>query len=177
MPSPHSSLHRNAVEEKMRIRNGASFYNLTGRFGSWIARRGSTDDLRKFVRMCCVSAIVNGIGYALYLLLTYNGLTPKLAATICFAAGVAVGFILNRQWAFRDPKYIRQTLPRYVIAYAIAYVVNIAGLYLFVDVFGYVHQIVQLMLALVIALGLYVTLRYWIFSGTLPESPRNQSVE
>jgi putative flippase GtrA len=127
--------------------------------------------------MCCVSGIVNGLGYALYLLLTFNGIDPKMAATICFAAGVAVGFILNRKWAFRDPTYIRRTLPRYVIAYAIAYVVNIAGLYVLVDVFGYMHQIVQLMLAFVIALGLYVTLRYWIFSGTLPKSPRNQPVE
>jgi putative flippase GtrA len=119
----------------------------------------------------------NGLGYALYLLLTYNGIEPKLAATICFVAGVAVGFILNRNWSFGDPTRMRHTLPRYAVAYAIAYLVNILGLYLLVDVFGYFHQIVQLVLALVIACGLFVAQKLWIFSGTLRGTPCNETVE
>ena len=116
--------------------------------------------------MCCVGAVVNGLGFVLYLLLTYSLIEPKLAATICFVGGTSAGFILNRNWSFGDPTCMRQTLPRYVFAYAIAYTVNIVGLYVFVDVFGYLHQIVQLILALIIACGLFVAQKIWIFPSS-----------
>ena len=116
--------------------------------------------------MICVGATVNGLGLIVYLFLTRSGMGPKLVATICFLGGVAVGFILNRNWTFRDPTYMRYTLPRYTVAYAVAYAVDIAGLYVFVDRMGYGHEIVQIALVMVIACGLFLAQKYWIFYDT-----------
>ena len=112
-----------------------------------------------------VGILTNIVGYLLYLWLTLLGLDPKVSATICFASGVAIGFVLNRTWSFRDRTYIRSTFPRYVIAYASAYIVDIIGLYLLVDLAGYRHEIVQLILIVSIAFGLFAAQKIWIFSG------------
>lgn len=129
------------------------------------ARRSIASGLVQIFRYAIVGVGVNVLAFALYLFLTYNGTGPKLAATICFACGVAIGFVLNRSWSFGNRAAIRHTMPRYVIAYAVAYGVNIFGLYALVDVLGYPHQLVQILLVLVIACGLFVAQRFWIFAG------------
>ena len=128
-------------------------------------------------RMCCVSLFVNGLGFAVYVWLTYSGLEPKLSATLCFAGGVLAGYSLNRSWTFRDPTYMHHTLPRYAIAYGIAYIVNMLGLYVFFDRIGYPHMIVQLALVIVISCALFLAQKFWIFSGKHGLTRYNQSVE
>jgi putative flippase GtrA len=116
-------------------------------------------------RYAVVGAVINVAGYLLYLWLTVLALDPKAAATICFAGVMAIGFVFNRTWTFQDRAYIRRTFPRYVIAYASAYIVQIVGLYLLVDLAGFRHEIVQLILIVSIACGLFAAQKIWIFSG------------
>ena len=120
-------------------------------------------DLIKFFRTCSVSVVVNGVGLVVYFLITQAGTEPKVAATICFALGVAIGFTLNCGWSFHSTANIRHTLPRYVIVYVIAYVADIGGLYAFVDVMGRPHLIVQTCLGALIAMGLFLAQNLWVF--------------
>jgi putative flippase GtrA len=124
----------------------------------------------QFFRMCCVSAVVNGLGFVAYLGLTNGGFDPKLAATICFAAGVTVGFILNRKWTFRDSRQMHKTLLRYIIVYIGAYAGNMLGLYVFFDRLGYPHQFVQAGIIVLLIVLLFAAQRFWIFAST-PELP------
>jgi putative flippase GtrA len=117
----------------------------------------------QFTRMSAVSAVVNIVAYIVYLGLTEVGLDPKLAATICFAGGVLAGFTLNRRWTFRDAGDPRRALVRYSIVYGGAYVWNIAGLYVFVDLLQYPHQFVQAAIFFTNAGVLFSLQRFWIF--------------
>jgi putative flippase GtrA len=108
---------------------------------------------------------VNVVGYAVYIGLTEIGLDPKVAATICFAGAVLAGFTLNRRWTFRDAGDPRRALVRYSIVYGAAYAWNIAGLYVFVDLLHYPHQIVQAAIFVSNAGVLFCLQRFWIFSS------------
>jgi SAM-dependent methyltransferase/putative flippase GtrA len=115
-------------------------------------------------RYAGVGVTTNAAAYLLYLLLTRVGLAPMVAATIAFAAAVAASFVLNRNLTFRSRGDRRTSLRRYVIAYGTAYVADIAGLYVFVNLFGYPHEIVQLVLIVVTACGLFLTQKFWVFA-------------
>lgn len=126
---------------------------------------------RQFFFYAFFGVALNVAGYILYLCLTTYGLDPKVAATIGFPIGVAAGFLLNRRWTFGVGDRFSDSASRYVSAYVIAYAVNIAGLYLFVDVLRYPHQIVQIILILLIACGLFAAQKFWIFSDRRQDKP------
>jgi putative flippase GtrA len=105
----------------------------------------------------------NAILYLGYLGLTSVGVGHKLAATVLYVVGTFNTFFFNRSWTFKHVGDMRNSLPRYWIAYALGYVANIVLLALLVDVAGYSHEIVQGILILVIALTLFVLQRYWVF--------------
>ena len=117
----------------------------------------------QFTRYAVIGAVVNISGYLLYLWLTFIRLDPKAAATISFAVGMAVGFVLQRNWTFRNRGHLRQSLAYFAVAYAVAYATNIGGLYILVDILRYPHQIVQLVLILSIACGLFIAQKFWVF--------------
>ena len=128
-------------------------------------RIGTDPVVGQFVRYAFIGIMTNVTGYLLYLWLTFRGLDPKAAATLSFAWGVAAGFVLNRSWTFRDGGHPRRTLPYYIAAYSIAYAANILGLYVFVDILRYRHEIVQVLLILSLACCLFLAQKFWIFSG------------
>ena len=119
---------------------------------------------RQLFRYGAIGGLINTTAYLLYLWLAHVGLDPKAAATICFAGGTILGFFLNKSWTFQHPGRFHQTFVYHVIVYAVAYLTNIGGLYIFVDAMDYPHEIVQLVLILLIACGLFVAQKYWIFS-------------
>lgn len=121
--------------------------------------------LGQLVRYGSIGAAINIVGYLLYLWLTFNGLDPKTAATISFVFGVVVGFFSHRRFTFRHAGDVRQPVVKYLLAYLTGYVANMLGLYAMVDVLGYPHEIVQASLIVLIAAGLFMAQKFWIFAG------------
>jgi SAM-dependent methyltransferase/putative flippase GtrA len=119
----------------------------------------------QFYRYAFVGVVTNVAAYLLYLGLTFWGLEVKIAATVSFVAVVILGFGLNRNVTFQNVDDPRITLRRYVVVYAIAYLSDIAGLHLFATLAGYTHEIVQLVLIVIIAGGLFVAQKFWVFAG------------
>jgi putative flippase GtrA len=81
--------------------------------------------------------------------------------------GVAQTFIFNKRWSFRHDGTQGAALIRYCVAYGLGYVINLAALFLFVDRFGYPHQIVQGVLVLMLAAFLFVLQKFWVFRSTI----------
>lgn len=103
--------------------------------------------------------------YAGYLLATSLGMGHKTAMTLLYATGILVTFLFNRNWTFRDRGNKPGAFIRYIVIYGLGYLVNFAGLYLFVDKIGYPHQIVQGILILFVAMLLFLLQRYWVFNS------------
>jgi putative flippase GtrA len=132
--------------------------------------------LRQFYRYGVTGLLSNGILYVGYLVLTGLGLGPKLAASLVFAVGVTVSYILNSRWTFSHHGGGRNVYSRYWVAYGLAYVLNMSMLALLVDEMGLKHQVVQGVLVLVIALLLFLLQKYWVFRRTGDRSSHSPSV-
>lgn len=119
--------------------------------------------LTQFVRYGTLGALTNVSGYALYLGITYLGVGAKLAMTVLYCVGVCVSFVGNRQWVFGSNDGMFATTMRFLLAYAIGYLVNYAILAVFVDCLGYNHAYVQAVSIIVVALFLFATFKFFVF--------------
>lgn len=115
------------------------------------------------IRFGIVGVISNIFLYFLYLFFTLQGVGHKAAMTLLFTIGFVQTFFFNRFWTFEDQGLIRSTFAKYFLAYFFAYIINITALYVFSDLFGYRHQIIQGLMVFIVALFLFVVQRYWVF--------------
>lgn len=120
----------------------------------------------QFIRYVVVGLASNAAIYVAYLLLTLLGMGPKLAMSLLYGVGVLQTFVFNKKWSFRFDGAATPALLRYVVAYAVGYVVNLLALMLLVDQAGMQHQLIQALMIFVVAIMLFVAQRYWVFRQT-----------
>lgn len=116
-------------------------------------------------RYALVGLASNLVGYLLYLLITQAGMGHKSAMTLLYAVGVAQTFYFNRVWSFGHDGRVLTSFVRYISAYALGYVFNLAMLLLLVDLWGWPHQWVQGAMTFVLAGMLFLMQRYWVFAA------------
>ena len=121
------------------------------------------DTAREFARFAIVGVVSNAALFALYLVMTDMGTSPKLAATIAYALGVLQTFTFNRSWSFRDIGTPGPALARYVVVYAGGYIANMLVLAVLVDRAGYPHQWVQGATIVALAIASFLLQKYWVF--------------
>lgn len=120
---------------------------------------------RTLLRYGIVGLVSNGIGYLLYLLLTWLGMEYRVAVTLLFAVGVVQTFFFNKSWSFGHIGSTQPVLLRYWAVYVAAFFLNIAALTVLVEYVDVPHQIAQAILVFVIAGLIFIALRCWVFPG------------
>ena len=120
----------------------------------------------QLLKYALVGLLSNSCGYALYLLLTELGTTPKLTMTALYVSGALIGFVGNRRLTFSYRGGVLGSGLRFVLAQTGGYAINFCLLTLFVDRLGYAHQWVQAMAILLVAAYLFVTLKFFVFKAT-----------
>lgn len=118
---------------------------------------------RSLWRYLVVGLLSNGVGYSLYLLLTWLGVGPKVSMSILYCVGTALGFIGNRKWSFEHRGKALPSFILYCLAYGIGYALDFFMLSFFVDRLGYPHQLVQAAAVIVVAVFLFLTLNFVVF--------------
>lgn len=111
-----------------------------------------------------VGLVSNFAGYAVYLLLTYLGSTPKMTMTLLYGVGAAVSFWGNRKLTFAHKGGLVGAGVRYVMAHCLGYLINLAILVVMVDKLGYAHQLVQAIAILVVAAFLFLAFKFFVFT-------------
>lgn len=119
--------------------------------------------LSQFLRYGVVGIFSNGLLYLGYLALTAATVNPKLAMTLIYALGVTQTFILNKHWSFRYGGVREPMFARYCISYGLGYLLNFLALFVLVDLLGFQHQVVQGALILLIAIIIFLLLKFWVF--------------
>lgn len=117
-----------------------------------------------FLRFALVGVASNLGGYAAYLLVTWLGVAPKLAMSILYGIGAAIGYLGNRRWSFRHRGSIAASLPRYGLAHLLGYGINYLMLAWFADRLGHPHQLVQAAAIIVVAVFLFLAFRFFVFA-------------
>ena len=117
----------------------------------------------QLIRYALIGVLSNTAGYLVYLVLTYLGGAPKVAMTVLYGVGAAVGFIGNRSLTFEHQGSIMGAGGRYVIVHCVGYLLNLGMLILFVDELGYAHQWVQGIAVFVVAAFLFLAFKVFVF--------------
>lgn len=120
----------------------------------------------QLLRYAAVGVLSNAAGYVVYLLLTYFGMSPKLAMTLLYGVGATVSFLGNRRYTFRQQGALLGVGGRYVIAHGLGYFINLSIQVIMVDVLGYPHQLAQALGICVVAVFLFLAFKYFVFVNT-----------
>lgn len=127
------------------------------------------------VRFALVGVTSNALGFCWYLLLTWLGMGPKAAMTLLFVIGTLQTFMFNKRWSFEYGGTDRLVLVRYLVAYGLGYMLNLAMLIALVDYGNYPHAPVQATTILVVAAMMFLLQKFWVFaSPTNPPSKLTQ---
>lgn len=119
---------------------------------------------RHSLRFAVVGVGSNLSLYLLYLLVTWLGIGHKTAMTGLYLVGMVQTFMLNRVWTFDYKGKIGGAMRRFIVAYALGYMVNFGMLRLFVDAMSLPHQAVQALAIFVVAVMMFMLQRRWVFS-------------
>ena len=129
--------------------------------------------LGQFSRYAVIGLVLNAALYGLYLALAAAGLSPVGAMTASYALGIALGFVMNRRITFGHNGRPAGPFFRYIVAYALGYLLNWAGLWLLVDRMAVPHQLAQAGLICAVACFLFIMQRIWVFAAPRAGHARN----
>ena len=93
--------------------------------------------------------------------------------TLLFLVGLAQTFFFNKYWTFSQRSEFGQSLWRYLTVYGIGYLCNLIALAVLVDAMGCPHAIVQGAAILILAVGLFLAQKYWVFADHAVTHPRS----
>lgn len=100
----------------------------------------------------------------MYILVTYLGMSPVLAVSILYPFGATLSFFGNKKYTFQATH--KNSLPtlKFVIVHFLGYLINVIILKVFVGYLGFQHQFIQFIAMLFIAIFLFITMKFFIFS-------------
>jgi putative flippase GtrA len=120
---------------------------------------------RRVSRFVVVGVVSNAICYALYLLLTAQGVSPQWALTASYLLGVLQSFMGNRHWTFEHRGRAGVALLRFSVLYALGYGLSSAVLHASVSWLGWPHPAAMALTMVVCAVFLFTGQRLWVFSN------------
>ncbi|OLF70991.1 hypothetical protein AWH62_13025 [Maricaulis sp. W15] len=121
---------------------------------------------RPAVRYLIVGGSTNLALLALYAGLTALGVHEVTASSIGYSTGIVVTYILNKGWSFRDKSTHHTAFIRYIAAYGVGYVVQIAVLYGLTFQLGLPHIISQIVAMIAAAVSIFSLLKLFVFRPT-----------
>ncbi|MBG6174938.1 putative flippase GtrA [Labrenzia sp. EL_208] len=120
--------------------------------------------MKQLLRYASVGLAANLIGYFVYLALTFFSVEPKIAMTAVYLSGLTASYLGNSRWTFTQNRGTLSTMVGYGCAHACGYAINFCMLYIFVDMYGYSHQIVQAAAIVIVACFLFVVFKTLVFA-------------
>ena len=110
-----------------------------------------------------VGILLNTLGFILFLILTSLGLEPKFVVAFMYPLIVLLGFKGHKHFTFSSSEETQGSLSRFFMAHLVGYFLNLAILFIFVDILSYRHQLVQLMAILFVSAYLFIIFKFLVF--------------
>jgi len=111
-----------------------------------------------------LAGILNGfVGVGAIWILTMIGIAPIAANFIGFSAGVAFAFLVARKFVFKSDDHVTSESIRYMSAFGVCYLINIAMLQMCVSVFLLDAMTSQGMAVSSYVISMYLASRFFIF--------------
>lgn len=112
-----------------------------------------------------VGVLVNGGGYALFLVFLLMGLEYKISASITYFFGCIVSFLLNRKLVFESAVSLWSGFFRLFFMLLAGYFLNILLLYVGVGFFNCPASMVQLVSIVCVSIFFYLANKFFVHVG------------
>jgi putative flippase GtrA len=112
-----------------------------------------------------VGAINTLVGFVVIFALTWQGASPWIANASGYGVGLAVGFLLSRTLVFGAGGALGRDGARYLMAFALAYLANLAVLRISLEWMGLSPYGAQLLAAVTYTGAMYLLCRHVVFSS------------
>ena len=116
----------------------------------------------QLIRYLSVGVINTLVGLSIIWGLMLLGVDPVTANACGYAVGLVVAFILNRAWTFRVEAEFGQIV-RYLLAFMVAYGINVVILNVCLQLFGGQGFLEQLPAMAAYTLSFYLLCKYYVF--------------
>lgn len=127
---------------------------------------GMSGLIRQSLRFGAVGLVNTAIGLlAIYAVIFFFNTGPAAANAVGYAIGLAVSFALNRIWTFGDGRAVGKVLPRYLLAAAISYLLNLSVVLLCTHYFGVGPYLVQLFGIGIYTVTMFLGCRWFVFQA------------
>ena len=103
-------------------------------------------------------------GFAVIFLLMWLGVSPWLANVAGYAVGFVLGFVLSKNFVFRSNGHFVAESKRYLVAFAVAFLVNLLVLQLSLNALALHALTAQLVAACSYTLLMYFLSRVYVFA-------------
>ena len=131
---------------------------------------------RSFVRFVLVGILNTGVGLAL--IFVAKGLFGwgDLAANVFgYAVGLAVSFLLNRNWSFEHRGAVSPALLRFLAVFLAAYSSNLVTLFGLIDLLGMNAYVAQALAVIPYTLLFYLGSRWFVFRRDTGSHPASEA--
>ena len=115
-----------------------------------------------FFCFALVGAINTGFSFIIYILLLRLDLYYIIASVLAYIAGIAVSYLLNTKFVFKEEKTIKN-LSKFVSVYLTALVINTGLLYALVNLIGFNPVLGQIGVTCLVLFYNYVLQKLWTF--------------
>lgn len=124
----------------------------------------SSQTVKQLYRFLCVGVINTIIGYGTYFIaLIY--INYIVALLVSHVVGVLTSFAGNKLWTFDTNKNVIIEFAKFESTYLVSLSINMALLYIAVDIMRFDPRIVQLVLLPLITVLTFVGHKYWSFGS------------
>ena len=114
--------------------------------------------MNQFSIFLLVGVANTALGYAvIFACMYFAEMSPERSNVAGYAAGLLVSYILNQRFTFRDVQRRGTEFVRFILAFLVAYTVNLVMLIVLINVL-----MVHAALSQVIAGGGYIVIFYWL---------------
>jgi putative flippase GtrA len=121
--------------------------------------------LKQLLRYGCTGVVVNSVGYVIYLFVAWLFDSPKGAVGLLYPVGAAWGYFMHARYSFKYSGSHTSAVARYTASHIAGFALNLTVLWVGVDILGVRHQFVQLAAILIVAIQLFLMLKFWAFSA------------
>ena len=108
-----------------------------------------------------VGVAQNLLGYFMYILVTFLGMSPVLAISILYPFGATLSYFGNKKYTFQATHKNSLSALKFIFVHFLGYLINVIILKVFVDYFGFQHQFIQFIAMLFIAIFLFITMKFF----------------
>lgn len=120
--------------------------------------------LPRIIRFAITGAANTVVGFSILLSALWLGFSDVLANLIGFSAGLALGFVANRQWTFAMQGRVRLAeVARYLVGFALAWGLNISVVLIGVEAGMAGSPLIHLAGIAVYSAALYLFSRRFVF--------------